>query len=99
MLTTYQWPGNVRELQNIVERALIQHTQGPLRFTDTNLVPEVKQEESQYTNEQEQLLPLEMATAVHIRKALANTNGKISGPGGAAELLDINSKDASNKVG
>jgi DNA-binding NtrC family response regulator len=31
-LVRHGWPGNVRELANIVERALIQHRQGPLHF-------------------------------------------------------------------
>ena len=91
-LVAYQWPGNVRELQNIVERTLIQHTQGPLRFNDTALWPEGKQGEFQYTytDARGQLLPLKKMTAVHIRRALARANGKLSGPGGAAEFLAIN---------
>lgn len=31
-LQSYPWPGNVRELENAVERALIVHSGGPLRF-------------------------------------------------------------------
>ncbi len=97
-LLAYHWPGNVRELQNVVERALIQHTQGPLRFTDTDPWSEGKNEDTQYTDVRGQLLSLETATSVHIRRALAIANGKISGPGGAAELLTVNPKTLRKKM-
>ena len=32
LLMDYPWKGNVRELENIIERALIQHRNGPLMF-------------------------------------------------------------------
>ncbi len=97
-LMAYQWPGNVRELQNIVERALIQHTKGLLRFTDTALWQEGKHEDTQYTDAKDQLLPLETVTAIHIRRALVISNGKISGPGGAADLLAINPNTLRKKM-
>jgi chemotaxis protein methyltransferase CheR len=33
-LVAYDWPGNVRELENIIERAVIGTTDGPLRLTE-----------------------------------------------------------------
>ena len=33
-LTTYEWPGNVRELDNVIQRALILHSNGVIDATD-----------------------------------------------------------------
>lgn len=79
MLMHYSWPGNVRELQNIVERALIMRKGNRLCFE--NLLP-FRQSQDEIT--------LNGSMANIIRNALEKTNGKISGPNGAAALLDIN---------
>ena len=101
-LSAYDWPGNVRELQNIVERALIRHTQGPLRFDDASLWHSDRHAdlnaESVYADTQDTLLPLAAMTAAHIRKAIALAKGKISGPGGAADLLALNPNTLRKKM-
>jgi DNA-binding NtrC family response regulator len=33
-LARYRWPGNVRELQNVLERALVLHPEGPIELAD-----------------------------------------------------------------
>ena len=38
-LVRHDWPGNVRELQNVIERAVIFSTDGPLRANDLGLAP------------------------------------------------------------
>ena len=91
-LTAYDWPGNVRELENTIERALIQHRAGgPLSFEA--LLPLAVSRHSRIIQDpgrDESLDPLEDVTIRHIRNALERANGKISGPGGAAQILDIN---------
>jgi transcriptional regulator with GAF, ATPase, and Fis domain len=85
----YHWPGNVRELQNIVERALIVANGRPLRFQDligTNHPAGVVGLAQQSTAA---IPTLAEANASHIRKALALTRNRISGPNGAARLLDV----------
>ena len=87
-LLKYDWPGNVRELKNIVERSLILHKSGPLRI----LSPETHLDNSTNANrpaESPTILPLDVITAAHIKKALQASGGKINGPGGAAEMLQI----------
>jgi transcriptional regulator with GAF, ATPase, and Fis domain len=91
-LTAYDWPGNVRELENTIERALIQHgAGGPLSF-EALLPLEVSRHNRivQGSGRDEPLDPLKDVTVRHIRNALEKANGKISGPGGAAQILDIN---------
>jgi transcriptional regulator with GAF, ATPase, and Fis domain len=88
-LQTYDWPGNVREVENVVERALIQNRDGFLSF-DHHVTPQ--QANMALNNSLDQIaefLKLDEVTATHILKALKFANGKISGPGGAAELLGI----------
>jgi DNA-binding NtrC family response regulator len=88
-LRAYSWPGNLRELENVVERALILNKDGIIRF-DEILSAHKPEEDSFFTNPNEKILHLETVNSMHIRKALEIARGKINGPGGAAEILNIN---------
>lgn len=89
-LMNYGWPGNVRELENLVERELIRHRGGQLRFD--SLLPSGSGGHIGIVTEENTgiRLNLDDAMSVHIAKVLEMTKGKIHGPGGAAELLGIN---------
>lgn len=87
-LKTYKWPGNIRELQNLIERALIRNTGGNLRFDDL-LQPQQAPGPQIPENTEPSILPLDEVNARYLRQILKYTHGKINGPGGAAELLDI----------
>lgn len=89
-LTNYGWPGNVRELENLVERELIRHRGGALKFD--SLLPGESGDAaaSGAGGESNAPLNLDQAMALHVSKVLKLTRGKIHGPGGAAELLGIN---------
>ncbi len=85
----YDWPGNVRELQNVIERALILSRGGPLVFPELGASTRhrpVLQAAARSPKRQ----TLEEVAAGHIRQTLADTGGRIAGPGGAAEILAIN---------
>ena len=86
----YSWPGNVRELENLVERELIRHRGGQLGFD--SLLPGENGGEAKTVSDETGGGPLNLdeAIALHVSKVLKLTNGKIHGPGGAAELLGIN---------
>jgi DNA-binding NtrC family response regulator len=87
----YDWPGNVRELENLVERELIRHRGGPLTF-DTLLAGEEGKAKAVSVSGVPSHLPLKLdeAMAAHISGVLKLSDGKIHGPGGAAELLGVN---------
>ncbi len=81
-LQDYQWPGNVRELENVLERAAI-NTSGPkLRLLD-----ELKKPHKDLTTTQKTLAEVERD---HIVRVLEQTNWKVSGKNGAAEILGLN---------
>ena len=87
-LIAYDWPGNVRELENVIERELI--LKKSEAFTFQNLIP-TRSKKTLLNNvmTKEDILPLDEVYTRHIKKVLKITNGKISGPGGAAEKLKI----------
>ena len=82
-LLEYNWPGNVRELENIIERGII------LSPGDSFKVPDALTFSSGNLRDSE-LPTLKENERKHILLALQKSNGKVHGPGGAAEMLDIN---------
>jgi formate hydrogenlyase transcriptional activator len=82
-LCNYSWPGNVRELEHVIERAVIL-SRGPMLQVPP-IEPPPADEESPLTTSS-----LEDVEREHILRVLRETNGKIGGPGGAAERLGMN---------
>jgi DNA-binding NtrC family response regulator len=87
----HTWPGNVRELENFIERALIQSTDSELDIDSliTNITSSRAKHSPPCEEESTPFPTLDDVCADHIRRALDRSRGKISGPGGAAELLDM----------
>jgi chemotaxis protein methyltransferase CheR len=81
-LQDYQWPGNVRELENVLERAAINSSGPKLRLIDV-----LKQPHKDITTT---LKTLEEVERGHIVRVLEQTNWKVSGKNGAAEILGLN---------
>ncbi len=90
MLIAHDWPGNVRELQNMIERALIQYRGGVLSFEKLlPLSPSGIPRAVQDAGRGRVVLSLEEINTKHIKEALEKAEGKINGPGGAAQILRI----------
>ncbi len=85
-LVTYNWPGNVRELKNVLERAIITSAGDELRL------PEVLSgNRSEYeTAAHHDFTTLETVERQYITSVLQETGWRISGPRGAAKILDLN---------
>ena len=81
-LQNYQWLGNVRELENVLERAVINSSGPKLRLVD-----ELKKPHKDLTTTQKTLAEVEHD---HIVRVLEQTNWKVSGKNGAAEILGLN---------
>jgi formate hydrogenlyase transcriptional activator len=94
-LQAYEWPGNVRELQNVIERAVILCAGETLSVSETWLkrtTPRL----SGFTS------PLVATLADREREvieaALADSQGRISGPFGAAAKLGIPRQTLDSKI-
>ncbi|UZE51383.1 sigma 54-interacting transcriptional regulator [Rhodopseudomonas sp. P2A-2r] len=94
-LARYDWPGNVRELQNVIERAVILAQNGRLRI-DLPDAPGPHVAAASPGRARADARPAVMTSAElrdlersNIQAALLACNGKVFGPGGAAELLDL----------
>ena len=101
-LRSYDWPGNVRELKNVIERAVIL-SQGKVLRLDLSM-PDLKssppESVSPDDNDDEiltekQIKELQKANLV---KALKQTNWRVSGAGGAAELLGVRPTTLADRV-
>lgn len=83
-LQSYLWPGNVRELEHLIERSVL--------MAEDNVLREVYiPRKTEKTSEEENIFSksLEEMERLFIISALKRCKGKISGAGGAAEVLDI----------
>ena len=106
-LLDYLWPGNVRELENIVERAIILNKNGPLDFsallpstTGTSSIQEKagSKKRPEIENETDKSANLDEVISSHISRTLEKTEGRVHGPGGAAEILGINPSTLRNRM-
>ena len=93
-LQAYSWPGNVRELQNVMERAVITAADGRLNLD--RALPEPKPVALADLNEETTSARIRTSQELedlerdNLLRALAVTQGRISGESGAAALLGIN---------
>ncbi len=84
-LNAYDWPGNVRELKNVLERAVIV-SPGPVLNLPEGFESGLPEEGSPDSVEWHSL---EEEERRYILKVLEKTQGRIEGPGGASELLQV----------
>ena len=96
ILMNYDWPGNVRELSNIVERAMILNPGGPLDFS--TLIPSNEKEPHELPAHSIATDNLDRLVSNKIKSVVERTNGKVHGPGGAAEILGVNPSTLRNKM-
>ena len=88
-LQAYDWPGNVREMQNVIERAVLTSTDDVLKLAEPLQNAAIDSAAAGETDFGEGLLSLDEVERRYIVRVLASTRGKISGSGGAAEVLGL----------
>ncbi len=101
-MKAYSWPGNVRELKNVIERAVILSSGKVLRLDlsmpglkvdDEEAIVEVPRDDEVLT--ERDMRDLQKANIV---KALERTKWKVSGSGGAAELLGLRPTTLADRI-
>jgi transcriptional regulator with GAF, ATPase, and Fis domain len=101
-LQRYDWPGNVRELQHVIERAVItadgarltiELPAGSAEPSDTAKVSVPAAADQVFTDAE-----MRRMEADNIRKALRKAGGKVSGVGGAAELLGMKPTTLASRI-
>jgi formate hydrogenlyase transcriptional activator len=94
-LVRYPWPGNIRELQNVIERSVVIHRKGNLSIMKSG-----PQQGSLHRAPSPQ--PTFRRSATEDRKmidaALAEAEGRVSGPSGAAVMLGIPASTLESKI-
>src|SRR5271169_6087281 len=96
VLQAYGWPGNVRELQNVIERAVIL-SEGDVCAVDETWLKRPCSHTSASS-------AFALSGVLHKREkemieaALAASNGRVSGPTGAATKLGIPTKTLDSKI-
>jgi len=99
-LQEYDWPGNVRELQHVLERAVITSTGGRLTVElpsppSATRVAEALATDAGRVRTDAEIRQLE---ADNIRAALRAAGGKVSGPGGAAQLIGLKPTTLASRI-
>lgn len=104
VLKSYHWPGNVRELQNIIERAVIVSKDGHMDLAKVLGIGAVNPEEIEPGDKaltEDKVLTKEEMLAFERRniiRALKHCQGKVSGKGGAAELMNMAPTTLSSRI-
>jgi DNA-binding NtrC family response regulator len=85
-LMAYDWPGNIRELEHVIERGVLLE-----KGTVIKEVPAawLSKNASELIGGESKTKTIEEVERDHILAVLKKCNGKIWGPGAAAELLNI----------
>ena len=101
-LKAYSWPGNVRELKNVIERAVILSPGKVLRldlsmpgFALADTAPVDAAPDSDGVLTEKEMRDYQKRNTV---KALEQANWKVSGEGGAAELLGVRPTTLADRI-
>ncbi|CAD0006683.1 sigma-54-dependent transcriptional regulator [Flavobacterium salmonis] len=92
-LMQYDWPGNIRELEHLIERNVLLAKTNEIEKFDLPL-----HTVSPLQKNSSKLKTMEEMEKEHIMTALQNCGGKVSGPGGAAELLKLQPQTLYSKM-
>jgi formate hydrogenlyase transcriptional activator len=95
LLQAYGWPGNIRELQNVIERAIILCDGETFCVDETWLRRELPVARSRPSTLNRALARQEKEM---IEAALAESDGQVSGPSGAAAKLGLPARTLDSKI-
>ena len=95
-LVAYDWPGNVREIRNVLERAVITSEGNVLRMREAILLDTPSPPTP--GGMPDGLVPFEAMERRYILQVLESTGWRISGPNGAAKILEMNPSTLRSRI-
>jgi transcriptional regulator with GAF, ATPase, and Fis domain len=96
MMMKYDWPGNIRELEHVMERTVIL-TSGPI--IEEIYLPIISESRNEFEQlDHSRIKSLEELERDHIVSILRMSEGRVRGPGGAAELLQLPPTTLQSKI-
>jgi PAS domain S-box-containing protein len=104
-LQDYDWPGNVRELKNVIERAVILSPGNVLRLDlsmpSVNVPRNAASASAQSVQQPDGILTekeMREFQRKNLLEALKQTNWRVSGPNGAAEVLGVRPTTLADRI-
>jgi transcriptional regulator with GAF, ATPase, and Fis domain len=92
-LMAYDWPGNIRELRNVVEHSLITSPGSIFKLADFSF-----EKRKTLSPPPSKMVSIDEVQQQHITNILNETQWKINGPGGAAEILQMKPSTLRNRM-
>jgi len=94
-LAAYPWPGNIRELEHLIERSVLLNKGPVIREI---YLPKIAYKQQDSTEGENRIKTIFENERDHILTTLKLCKGKISGIGGAAEILGIPATTLNSKI-
>jgi formate hydrogenlyase transcriptional activator len=94
-LMLYPWPGNVRELEHLIERSILLSSGNILKEIH---LPKIDRNEAINHTDEQKIKSIHENERDHILSILKRCKGKISGIGGAAEILNLPATTLNSKI-
>jgi len=94
-LIAYNWPGNVRELEHLIERSVLMSKGNVISQV---YLPGIGNDGADHPLINTDVKTIDEVERAHILAVLKMVNGKVSGVGGAAEILKIPATTLSSKI-
>ena len=94
-MMVYSWPGNIRELEHLIERSVLL-TKGAV--IEDILLPTVEKKNGVVEVEDAAMKTIVENERDYIISVLKKCNGRVWGPGAAAEILNINPSTLKSKM-